>query len=68
MAGSQKIGVFGAEFFLNHAHASLYGWLIATSVRISHLSFDTALFVWYMASVFLTLLGCWEWAAEQGFS
>ena len=55
---------FGAEFFLNHAHSSLYGWLIAMSVRVSHLSFDTSLFVWYIASVFLTLLGCWEWAGE----
>jgi hypothetical protein len=55
---------FGAEFFLNHAHASLYSWLIATSVRISHLSFDTTLFAWYIASTFLTFLACWEWAAE----
>jgi hypothetical protein len=55
---------FGAEFFLNHARMTLYSWLIAASVRISHLSFDTTVFTWYLISIFLTLLACWEWAGE----
>jgi hypothetical protein len=55
---------FGAEFFLNHARMTLFGWLIAASVRISHLSFDTTVFAWYLASTFLTLLASWEWAGE----
>jgi hypothetical protein len=55
---------FGAEFFLNHAHASLYSWLIAASVRISHLPFDTTLFAWYLGATFLTFLACWEWSSE----
>ena len=55
---------FGAEFFLNHARMTLYSSLIAASVRISHLSFDTTVFTWYLLSIFLTLLACWEWAGE----
>ncbi|HLH32002.1 MAG TPA: DUF6798 domain-containing protein, partial [Terriglobia bacterium] len=55
---------FGSEFFLNHARMTQFGNLIAATVRISHLSFDTILFLWYVASLFLTLLACWEWSGE----
>jgi hypothetical protein len=55
---------FGAEFFQNHASLTLFGRLIAASVRVSHLPLDTALFLWYVASIFLTLLACWEWSND----
>jgi hypothetical protein len=55
---------FGAEFFLNHARSTQFANLIAASVRISHLSFDAVIFLWYLASIFLTLLACWEWSGE----
>jgi hypothetical protein len=55
---------FGSEFFLNHAHLTLFDELIAASVRISHVSVDSAIFIWYLASIFLTLLACWELSGE----
>src|SRR6185369_4698503 len=55
---------FGSEFFQNHAGLTQFGNLIAASVRISHLSFDLTVFIWYLASMFLTLLACWEWSGE----
>jgi len=55
---------FGAEFFLNHARLTLFDELIATSVRATHLSFDLTIFLWYLASTFLTLLACWRLSAE----
>jgi hypothetical protein len=55
---------FGSEFFQNHARLTLFPELIAASVRISHVPFDLILFFWYLASVFLTLVACWEWSGE----
>src|SRR4051794_3913979 len=51
---------FGAEFFLNHARLTLFDELIAASVRATHLSFDLTVFIWYVASTFLTLFACWR--------
>src|SRR5215510_12566508 len=55
---------FGSEFFLNHARLTLFDELIAASVRISHLSFDLSIFIWYVISTFLTLYACWELSVE----
>src|SRR5262249_5108756 len=55
---------FGAEFFLDHARLTLFDELIAASVRISHLSFDLCIFIWYVASTFLTLYACWQLSVE----
>src|SRR5262245_24869427 len=55
---------FGAEFFLNHARLTLFDELIAASVRATHLSFDVTIFIWYVASSFLTLLACWRLSTE----
>jgi hypothetical protein len=52
------------EFFMNHARMSMFAKIVAASVRISHLSFDLTVFVWYFAAVFLTLLAAWEWSGE----
>src|SRR5215831_6535726 len=51
---------FGSEFFLNHARLTLFDELMAASVRLSHLSFDLTVFIWYVFSIFLTLLACWR--------
>src|SRR5438552_9902536 len=51
---------FDAEFFLNHARLTLFDELIAASVRVFRLSFDLTIFIWYVLSVFLTLLACWR--------
>jgi hypothetical protein len=55
---------FGSEFFLNHAKLTLFDELIAASVRVSHVPFDWAVFLWYLASIFLTLLACWKWSND----
>lgn len=48
------------EFFASHASLTLFPNLIAFSIRISHLPFETGLFLWHIASIFLLLLACWE--------
>src|SRR2546427_8256670 len=51
---------FGADFFLNHARFTLFAQTIAASIRLSHLSFGVAVFIWYLGCTFLTLLACWR--------
>ena len=55
---------FGTEFFLNHARLTHFDELMAASVRISHLSFDLTIFLWYVLSTFLTLVACWRLSGE----
>lgn len=53
---------FGGEFFESHARMTLYHKLIATSVRLSHLSIDAVMLVWHAVTIFLVLLACWKLA------
>jgi len=55
---------FNAQFFEPHAHATLFPRLIAASVRVSHLSLESALLVWQVISIFLLLLACWYLSAS----
>jgi hypothetical protein len=48
------------EFFLSHANATWFPNVVATTIRISHLPFFTAIFLWHFASLFLFLWGLWE--------
>ena len=48
----------GTEYFESHAHFSFFAPLIATSVRLSHLSLDWVAFLWHVLSIFLLLLAC----------
>src|SRR5438876_3542837 len=50
----------GAEFFEPYTRLSLSHYLIAGSVRVTHLPLDWALFAWQLASIFLLLLACWR--------
>jgi len=50
----------GREFFASHASLTLFPNLVAFSLRVTHLPFETGLFLWHLASVFLLLLACWE--------
>jgi hypothetical protein len=52
----------GTEFFESHASLTLFPNLIAASVRFTHIRFDYAVVVWYLASIFLLLLACWEFS------
>ena len=53
---------FGAEFFMSHAHLSLFANLVGYSARLSHLPVDFVIFVWHVTSVFLLLLASWRLA------
>jgi hypothetical protein len=50
----------GQEFFLSHAHMTLFPNVVAFSLRVTHLPMEAGLFLWHLASVFLLLLACWE--------
>ena len=50
---------FGREFFLSHAHLSLFSPLLAITARLTHLSMDWTIFVWYIGTMFAMLLACW---------
>lgn len=50
---------FGREFFLSHAHLSLFSPLLAMTARLTHLSMDWTIFVWYLGTLFAMLLACW---------
>ena len=52
----------GTEFFESHASLTLFPNLIAASVRLTHVPFDYAIFIWYLASIFLLLRACWEFS------
>src|SRR5271157_1862014 len=51
---------FGVEFFMSHAHLSIFAQLVGESARLSHLPIDLAIFAWHVASVFLLLLAAWQ--------
>ena len=53
---------FGSEFFMSHAHLSLFANLVGDSARLSHLPINPVMFVWHAASIFLLLLACWQLA------
>ncbi|MGA2434370.1 MAG: DUF6798 domain-containing protein [Bryobacteraceae bacterium] len=50
----------GEEFFMSHARMTLFDQVVAGSIRISHVPFDYAIFLWHFACVFLLLWGCWR--------
>lgn len=54
---------FGREFFLSHAHLSIFGPLVAWTGRLTHLSMDWTFFAWYVATLFATIAGSWLFAA-----
>jgi len=54
----------GREFFESHAQLTLFPTIIALSVRLTHLPFSVALMLWYLGSIFLLLLACWELAGK----
>jgi len=51
---------FGAEFFMSHAHLSLFAQLVGGSARLSHLPIDVVIFGWHVASILLLLIAAWQ--------
>jgi hypothetical protein len=48
------------EFFLTHAHLSLFSDLVGNFARWTHVPVDLAIFLSHVAGVFLLLLACWR--------
>ncbi len=53
---------FGDEFFLSHAHLSLFSPILAWTARLSHLSMDWTILGWYLVTLFAMLAACWQLA------
>ena len=53
----------GQEFFTSHASLTFFPNLVAFSLRATHLPVEVGLILWYLASIFLLLLACWELSA-----
>jgi hypothetical protein len=54
---------FATEFFLSHERLSLFAPILACSARLTHLSMDATIFLWYIATLFATFAACWMLAA-----
>jgi len=50
----------GRKFFQSHASMTLFPNLVAFSLRVTHLPFETGLLVWHFTSILLLLTACWE--------
>jgi len=54
---------YAAEFFQSHERLSIFAPILAWTARLAHISMDWTIFLWYIASIFLTLISCWLLAA-----
>jgi len=61
-AADPSLFPFGSEFFMSHAHLSLFPDLVGGSVRLTHLPPDVMIFLWHAIGVFLLLLAAWRLA------
>jgi hypothetical protein len=50
----------GAEFFQPYGRLSLAPKLLEWSIRLTHLPFDWAVFLWQIATIYLLLYACWR--------
>jgi hypothetical protein len=50
---------YATEFFLSHGHLSLFSPILFWTARLTHLSMDWTILVWYIASLFGMLVSCW---------
>jgi hypothetical protein len=49
----------GTEFFLSHAHLSLFSAIMAWTAKLTGMTMDWTLLVWYVVSLFATIASCW---------
>jgi hypothetical protein len=49
---------FDANFFLLYIRWTLFHQTVATTVQLTHLPLDWAIFLWHFAGIFLVMLGC----------
>ena len=53
---------FAPEFFLSHAHLSLFSTILASTARLAHLSMDATIFGWYIVTLFAMMFASWKLA------
>lgn len=53
---------YATEFFRSHERLSLFAPILAWTARLTHLSLDWTVFLWYVATLFFTLAACWTLA------
>jgi hypothetical protein len=56
---SPSLYPYACEFFLSHERLSLFAPILAWTARLTHLSMDWTVALWYAATIFATLLACW---------
>lgn len=50
---------YGAQFFFSHAHLSLFSPIMAATARLTRMTMDWTLLVWYVIGLFATIASCW---------
>ncbi len=50
---------YATEFFLSHGHLSLYGPILALTSKLTHLTVDSSVLLWYVVTLFATLASSW---------
>jgi len=60
---SPSLYPYATEFFLSHQRLSIFSSILAWTARLTSLSMDWTLALWYLASIFATLTACWMLAA-----
>jgi hypothetical protein len=59
-AADPSLYPFGDEFFLTHAHLSLFPYVLGWFSRLTHLAPDLVIFLCQIVGVFLLLLASWR--------
>jgi hypothetical protein len=54
---------YATEFFLTHGRLSLFSPILAWTSRLTHLPMDWTISLWFVITLFATLLSCWMLAA-----
>src|ERR1700738_601380 len=51
---------FGSEFFMTHAHLSVFAGLVGNFRRLTALPINLAIFLWHVIGIYLLLLASWQ--------
>jgi hypothetical protein len=54
---------FAPEFFLSHAHLSLFSPTLAWTARLTHMSMDWTILSWYIVTLFAMMIASWKLAS-----
>jgi hypothetical protein len=54
---------YATEFFESHEHLSIFAPILAWTARLTHLSMDWTIFLWFILTTFALLVSCWRLAS-----